>query len=219
VNPVPGDYDINGTVDQSDYAIWRSNFGSNLLLGADGNHNDVVDAADYVLWRTRLDSGAAAGADAGDTARLSSAGAGALAEQPIVVGESMAAESSVETPVGNIASTPRAIAFATLASVPKTFMNSIVAPTKSRQGFAAGLFADPVSRVAEHEYDLALLALLAGDYSPRASSEGRTSHDDSADTHFGAHTDQAKTAIAENFTITESLWQKVSSTVASICNP
>ncbi len=46
----PGDYDSDGDVDMTDYAIWRSHFGSNYAA-ADGNQNGVVDAADYVVWR------------------------------------------------------------------------------------------------------------------------------------------------------------------------
>jgi hypothetical protein len=48
---VAGDYDHNGTVNQSDYTTWRQNFGSTTLLDADGDLNGVVDAADYAIWR------------------------------------------------------------------------------------------------------------------------------------------------------------------------
>jgi hypothetical protein len=48
---VEGDYDNNGTVNMSDYTVWRVNFGSTTLLDADGNINGVVDAADYAIWR------------------------------------------------------------------------------------------------------------------------------------------------------------------------
>ena len=54
INPLAGDYDIDGDVDANDYTVWRSNYGSNLLLAADGNHNGVVDAADYIVWRDHL---------------------------------------------------------------------------------------------------------------------------------------------------------------------
>ncbi|MCI0332779.1 MAG: PQQ-dependent sugar dehydrogenase [Planctomycetes bacterium] len=50
-NPLAGDYDINGIVDQNDYGVWTDNFGSQILGAADGNRNGTVDAADYVLWR------------------------------------------------------------------------------------------------------------------------------------------------------------------------
>jgi hypothetical protein len=56
-DPLPGDYDRNGTVEQHDYAIWRMSFGSTVgipLAGADGNGDGVVDAADYTIWRDNL---------------------------------------------------------------------------------------------------------------------------------------------------------------------
>ncbi len=46
----PGDYNGDGRVDASDYAVWRGAFGTNNL-SADGNGDGVVDAADYVIWR------------------------------------------------------------------------------------------------------------------------------------------------------------------------
>jgi hypothetical protein len=46
-----GDYNADGTVDASDYELWRARFGSQSHLAADGNGNGQVDAADYVLWR------------------------------------------------------------------------------------------------------------------------------------------------------------------------
>jgi len=59
VNPLAGDYDLNGIVDQNDQAVWKANYGSNLLLAADGNHNGMVDAADYIVWRNNLGAGSA----------------------------------------------------------------------------------------------------------------------------------------------------------------
>ncbi len=46
-----GDYDHNGTVDSTDYMVWRQNFGSTTLLDADGDINGIVDAGDYAIWR------------------------------------------------------------------------------------------------------------------------------------------------------------------------
>jgi glucose/arabinose dehydrogenase len=57
INPIAGDYDIDGDVDQDDYNVWRSSFGSTLLLAADGNGDGVVDAADYTVWRDNLGFG------------------------------------------------------------------------------------------------------------------------------------------------------------------
>jgi glucose/arabinose dehydrogenase len=62
VNPIAGDYDIDGDVDNNDYGVWRANIGSNLLLAADGNKNGVVDAADYVVWRKAMSAAPAAAA-------------------------------------------------------------------------------------------------------------------------------------------------------------
>ncbi|WP_442483471.1 PQQ-dependent sugar dehydrogenase [Aeoliella sp. SH292] len=54
INPLTGDYNIDGVVDQADYAVWKSSFGSNLLLAADGNKDGVVNLADYTVWRDNL---------------------------------------------------------------------------------------------------------------------------------------------------------------------
>jgi hypothetical protein len=48
---IRGDYNGNKVVDQLDYTVWRSSFGSSTALAADGNFNGIVDAADYVIWR------------------------------------------------------------------------------------------------------------------------------------------------------------------------
>lgn len=54
--PVPttalaGDYNLDGGIDDQDYAIWRHTFGSTTTLLADGNKNGVIDASDYTIWR------------------------------------------------------------------------------------------------------------------------------------------------------------------------
>jgi Glucose / Sorbosone dehydrogenase len=52
--PLPGDYNYDGTVDAVDYGVWKDSFGSSvprLGLWADGNQDGVVDAADYTVWR------------------------------------------------------------------------------------------------------------------------------------------------------------------------
>jgi glucose/arabinose dehydrogenase len=74
VNPIAGDYDIDGDVDQDDYTVWRSTLGSNLLLAADGNGNGLVDAADYVIWRRNLGNSLGAGAGTSSTTAPSQSG-------------------------------------------------------------------------------------------------------------------------------------------------
>jgi hypothetical protein len=56
VNPITGDYDIDGDVDLDDHTAWRETYGSNLLLAADGNRDGVVNAADYTVWRDVFDA-------------------------------------------------------------------------------------------------------------------------------------------------------------------
>ncbi len=51
---LPGDYNLNGSVDASDYIIWRKNDGKTnaLYTQGDGNFDGVVDQADYDVWRS-----------------------------------------------------------------------------------------------------------------------------------------------------------------------
>lgn len=57
-----GDYDYSGTVDNLDYAVWRSSFGDSVIasVGADGNGDGIVNAADYTVWRDNLGATASA---------------------------------------------------------------------------------------------------------------------------------------------------------------
>jgi hypothetical protein len=45
-----GDYNLSGEVEQSDYTVWKANFGEIGESPADGNGDTIVDAADYTVW-------------------------------------------------------------------------------------------------------------------------------------------------------------------------
>ena len=54
-SPVPGDYDGDGTVAQSDYGIWQAALGNTgPAEPADGNGDGTVNAADYSVWLNNL---------------------------------------------------------------------------------------------------------------------------------------------------------------------
>ncbi|CAN0316770.1 unnamed protein product, partial [Ectocarpus fasciculatus] len=61
VKTLPGDFDQNGIVDESDYALWASTYGTNVAAGtgADGNFDGTVDTADYTIWRDQLGAASA----------------------------------------------------------------------------------------------------------------------------------------------------------------
>lgn len=51
--PLAGDYNSDRVVNDADYQVWKSSFGSIQQLAADGNKNGIVDSADYALWRNQ----------------------------------------------------------------------------------------------------------------------------------------------------------------------
>lgn len=57
-----GDYNDDGTVDASDYVVWRKLDGSSFNPRADGDTNGVINANDYAVWRTQIGKSASAGA-------------------------------------------------------------------------------------------------------------------------------------------------------------
>ena len=60
----PGDYNGDQLIDQNDYRVWKTTFGSTVDLRADGNKNGVIDIGDYTIWRNNLPSAPAGGAGA-----------------------------------------------------------------------------------------------------------------------------------------------------------
>jgi subtilisin family serine protease len=46
-----GDFNLDGSVNQLDHAIWRETYDSTLDLRADANKNGIVDLADFIIWR------------------------------------------------------------------------------------------------------------------------------------------------------------------------
>ena len=64
---LPGDYNGNGSVEPTDYTVWKSSFGDTVAAGsgADGNGNGVVDTADYAVWRDNMGTSLGLGGGAG----------------------------------------------------------------------------------------------------------------------------------------------------------
>lgn len=49
---LPGDYNLDGTVDSADYTVWRDSLGqAGDELAADGNGDGAIDDADYAIWK------------------------------------------------------------------------------------------------------------------------------------------------------------------------
>jgi hypothetical protein len=49
---LPGDYNLDGTVDAADYTVWRDSIGqTGSGLAADGDGNGTIGDGDYAVWR------------------------------------------------------------------------------------------------------------------------------------------------------------------------
>jgi hypothetical protein len=68
-----GDFNHDDMIDELDYSLWTTTFGSDVQLMADGNRNGIVDAADYVVWREALGQNVGGGAALPFAERLSTA--------------------------------------------------------------------------------------------------------------------------------------------------
>lgn len=64
---LPGDYDLNGTVNAADYTVWKAAFNSTTSPFVDGNRNGLVDAADYTIWRDHLGQSFISGSASGES--------------------------------------------------------------------------------------------------------------------------------------------------------
>ena len=54
IPPTPGDFDGNGSVDNSDLAIWISGYGTNQsasVLDGDANTDGDADGSDFIIWQ------------------------------------------------------------------------------------------------------------------------------------------------------------------------
>ena len=57
---IPGDYNHDGYVDQTDYLTWANNYGQTVARpydGADGSGNGIIDQTDYVVWANHYGDG------------------------------------------------------------------------------------------------------------------------------------------------------------------
>jgi hypothetical protein len=57
---LPGDYNLDGAVNDADYGIWRATYSTNDLRG-DGNGDGFVDSADYIVWKNNVGATSANG--------------------------------------------------------------------------------------------------------------------------------------------------------------
>jgi hypothetical protein len=53
---LPGDYNLDRSVDAADYALWRNSVGNSVTAfsSADGNGNGKIDQPDYQVWRANF---------------------------------------------------------------------------------------------------------------------------------------------------------------------
>jgi hypothetical protein len=103
---MPGDFNLDGTVDAADYVLWRFEVSQSTVVqrNADSNGDGIVDDADYQIWRRNFGR-----TSANPVLRSSSQnGSGAIAE-------SVASPRELEPPALDGETTARDEAFSTLA--------------------------------------------------------------------------------------------------------
>jgi subtilisin-like proprotein convertase family protein len=88
-----GDFNRDGTVDSSDFIIWRRTSGTTVpaYSGADGDGDGTIDADDLVVWRANFGK-TMPGSGAGSGSALAAGASGGMAtpeSQPVAVGGSV----------------------------------------------------------------------------------------------------------------------------------
>lgn len=145
INPLPGDYDIDGDVDDHDYLVWRNSFDSNLLLAADGNGNGIVDSADYTIWRDRIGTS------------LPAAGSGSQSSTAFTVEESL--EPAPRDAISRALAPAPERFDAALASLIMSVDTHLDAAGSRSSKAALGVFIQAPSPHHDLRHDVALLAV------------------------------------------------------------
>ena len=147
-----GDFDNNWFVDESDYALWKSTYGSTTDLRADGNGDGIVSAADYTVWRDNLGTQPA-------TSAMATAYA---ATEPSVVERGSVALASTSSTLAESADAERPLAWLVGVSAPIAARGEPTArPTasfRSRDPVAAALALDQLQLLLDARVEAATRA-------------------------------------------------------------
>lgn len=65
--PIDGDFNVDGVVNQHDYTLWRDALGETVPAGTsyDVDGSGMIDEGDYMIWKTNFGTGSPASATAG----------------------------------------------------------------------------------------------------------------------------------------------------------
>ncbi|MEX0643489.1 MAG: proprotein convertase P-domain-containing protein [Pirellulales bacterium] len=195
VQQLLGDYNLDGTVDTSDFIIWRFTMGSSVtpFTGADGDGSGVIDQGDYDLWRahygeTLPPGGASLAVTASDDSQPSLASATVVEEPALQTeGTQAAVASSAVVAVTQPAATQLAdggssSGAVTRSEVPTPKMNRSTPPARSRFTLAGP--------ARDHAFsDAAILAWLSSrtghDHASASDDHGMRTGDKSSDADRG----------------------------------
>jgi hypothetical protein len=90
---LPGDYNLDGTVDGADYVMWMKTLSTPVAQyeGADGDGDEVVGPGDYTVWTEHFgDTGSGSGGGSGESLQESAPAMSQMALAPDVVGLALA---------------------------------------------------------------------------------------------------------------------------------